>query len=194
MTYTPRQTASVITFVVLIILYCSPTLVLGWYMFDLGGRPIDFDATIPKMIITFSTGIPASGASNFDLLSMFHRVLLPISTFIAGIISVAVSRSHLTYALMGLILILIALVFVTYLAVTPNLPTNDASRLPQVTAIGALLSQTFDTLFSYILLFLGLSVAKESSGEDTSKKVDPEKESEDSDSVKEVGLLSDGRS
>jgi hypothetical protein len=169
MSYTPKQTVAIITFVVLIILYCTPTLLLGWYLYKIDGAALDFDGIIPQMVVTFNSGNggPDNGGTP-DLLSMFHRVLLPVSTFIAGLISVSVSRSRLTYYLMGLILLLIILVFLTYLWAGPSLADADQSMAKQVTAIGSLLSRTFDTLFSYILLFLGLSVAKENVGPNAS--------------------------
>ncbi len=171
MEITPRQTTAVATFVVLIVLYCMPVLMLGWYLWSIGLDQIEYSQPIPQMVVTFNSGGGEQSAAEAgpDLLGMLHRVLVPVATLISGLLAVTLSRSRLNYYLIGILLLLIVLVFATYvmMGISANAAMNAGGAetapgspdgLARI-AISTVLSRTFDTLFSFVLLFLGIAVA-----------------------------------
>lgn len=174
----PRQSAAIITFVVLIVLYCMPVLLLGWHIWDNNFAKLLFSQPIPQMVVTFNSGISEQSGTSAapDLLSMMHRVLLPVATLISGLLAVSLSRSRLNYVLIGILLLLIVMVFATYVALGTSVPnpaslTEDSDKQAYA-AISTVLSRTFDMLLSFVLLFLGIAVGGTESPASTEGKPD----------------------
>jgi hypothetical protein len=180
MDITPRQTTAIITFVVLIVLYCMPVLLLGWWLYSTNFQTLEYDKPIPQMVVTFNSGGGTDGAAAApDLLGMLHRVLLPVATLISGLLAVSLSRSKLNYVVIGLLLSLIILVFATYVGLGTSVggaPSKEDENLVSYIAISSVLSRTFDMLFSFVLLFLGIAVGvseRPNGGEDRSSFAEP---------------------
>ena len=143
-----KETVYFVIILAVIILYCAPLiLIASVYICNYSlGTPIDIEKPTVKWFIAFAKGHEHS-------LGQVHKILIPLITFIAAAGFATASSTWRTLVLSLMIL------FFFFLAIFMQV-AFEASAPDEVPMVSPFFSRIEETLITYLMLILGLQVAK----------------------------------